>query len=98
MDFDMKFEWDRQKSIANLKKHKISFDEAATAFRDPFAKIFDDVWHAEHEHREILIGYSQKHHLLLISFTEREEDVVRIISARKATSRERTDYENNQAE
>ncbi len=46
MDSVMKFEWDRQKAIYNFKKHQIDFEEAVSTFRDPFAKIFNDVWHS----------------------------------------------------
>jgi len=92
----MKFEWNRQKAISNFKKHQIDFEEAVSIFRDPFAKIFNDVWHSENEHRELIIGYSYKHRLLIVSFIERDENVVRIVSARKTTARERLDYEENQ--
>lgn len=90
----MQFEWDTKKAAANLKKHKIDFAEAETFFGDPLAKIFDDEIHSIDEKREIIIGHSIKKRLLLVSFTERENDTVRIISARPATSQERKDYEN----
>lgn len=91
----MKFEWDRKKAVSNLKKHGVSFDEATTVFSDSLAVIFNDEEHSESEHREIIIGYSVLNHLLLVCFTERAEDVVRIFSARLPTKKERKDYEQN---
>jgi hypothetical protein len=91
----LQFEWDRDKATANLKKHKVSFDEASTVFDDPWAYIFDDEDHSIDEHREIIIGHSIINRLLLVCFTERAEDVVRIFSARLATKKERKDYEKN---
>jgi uncharacterized DUF497 family protein len=76
----------------NLKKHGVTFEEAATVFGDPLAAIFDDEVHSEEEQREIIIGHSAKNRLLLVCFTERAE-AVRIISARRATKQERKDYE-----
>lgn len=89
----VKFEWDEQKAASNLSKHGVSFDEASTVFADSLAVIFDDDAHSDDELREIIIGHSILQRLLLVSFTERGEDLVRIISARKATKRERKDYE-----
>ena len=92
----MRFEWDPQKAIANLKKHRsVSFDEATTVFTDPLALIFDDEDHAADEHREIIIGHSILNRLVLVCFTERAEDIARIFSARLATKKEREDYEEN---
>ncbi len=90
----MEFEWDESKAAANLKKHGVSFDEAETVFDNVLAVIFDDEAHSEGERREIIIGHSRNNRLLLISFTERS-NVIRIISARLATRREREDYEQN---
>jgi hypothetical protein len=67
--------------------------EAATVFQDPLAFIFDDEDHSVEEHREIIIGHSKRDRLLVVAFTERD-DVIRIISARKANRKEREDYEN----
>jgi uncharacterized protein len=89
----LRFEWDKDKAAANLKKHGITFDEAGTVFADPLAVIFDDQKHSLEETREIIVGHSVASRLLLVSFTERGKDLVRIISARKATKRERKDYE-----
>ena len=88
----LQFEWDQGKSAANRKKHGISFEEAMSVFADPLARIFDDPDHSSFEKREIIIGSSGRRRLLLVSFAERESRI-RIISARKATRRERIDYE-----
>ncbi len=90
----LEFEWDKEKAALNKKKHKVTFEEAATVFGDPLAAIFDDPVHSQEEQREILIGHSAKNRLLVICFTERGT-VVRIISARRANSQERKDYEEN---
>ena len=90
---DLQFERDERKAQANLNKHGVSFHEALTVFLDPLACIFDDELHSVGELREIIIGHSSSNHLLLVCFTEREPGVVRIISARRATSREHNDYE-----
>ena len=89
------FEWDDNKARLNLKNHGIGFDEAATVFWDPLACIFDDEAHSSEESREIVIGHSSSGRLLLVCFTERG-DVIRIISARKVTRKERNDYEENE--
>jgi uncharacterized protein len=91
----VEFEWDDDKAKTNRKKHKVSFDEASTVFADPFAKIFRDEGHSDQENREILVGHSLLNRLLLVSFTERGQDRVRIISARVATKNERKAYEEN---
>ena len=91
----MEFEWDKAKAAANVKKHKITFDEASTVFGDPLARIFDDPEHSAEEHREIIVGHSILTRLLLVCFTEREGDVIRLFSAREATKKERQDYEEN---
>jgi uncharacterized DUF497 family protein len=91
----MRFEWDPAKAASNIRKHGVSFDEAVTVFRDPFAFIFDDTTHSEQEHREIIIGMSTLRRMILVCFVERLEDVVRIISARPATRQEIKDYEEN---
>jgi len=91
----MKFSWDPRKADSNLRKHGIAFDEAITVFNDPLALIFDDMVHSEEEHREIIIGFSTLHRLVLVCFVERLEDTIRIISARRATKAEIRDYEKN---
>jgi uncharacterized DUF497 family protein len=89
----VKFEWDDEKAEINRRKHGISFEEAMTVFDDPLARIFDDVWHSVDEYRELIIGHSARRKLLVVCFTERGNGVVRIISSRQATHRERQDYE-----
>ena len=86
------FEWDPHKADANARKHGVTFDEAATAFGDPFGLIVDDPRHSETEPRSVLLGYSQAGRLLAVMFTERG-DRLRLISARPATRRERRHYE-----
>jgi hypothetical protein len=88
------FEWDDGKARLNHENHGVRFDEAATVFVDPLARIFQDEAHSVQEEREIIIGHSSRNRLLLICFTERG-DMIRIISARKATKKERSDYEEN---
>jgi uncharacterized DUF497 family protein len=90
----MEFQWDSIKADINLKKHGISFTEAQTVFHDPLACIFDDEWNSLGEQRELIIGYSNKKRLLIVSFTERLPDTIRLISARQSTARERKEYEN----
>jgi len=88
------FEWDATKAADNLKNHAVGFDEALTVFADPLARIFDDPDHSDDERREIIIGHSTAQRLLVVGFTERNEQV-RIITARAATRRERRAYEEN---
>lgn len=88
----MRFEWDPEKARRNLKKHGVSFDEAVTAFYDPLSATFDDPDHSDEEQRYITIGFSSQERLLVIGHTERGE-VVRIISARRATAHERKKHE-----
>lgn len=91
----VKFQWDPAKAKNNIRKHRVSFDEAVTVFKDPLALIFDDIEHSEQEHREIIIGMSALRRMLLVCFVEGHDDAVRIISARPATLREIKDYEEN---
>lgn len=88
----MRFEWDREKAKRNLRKHRVSFEEAATVFYDPLSATFDDPEHSIDERRFITVGYSSRGRLLVVSHTERGE-VLRIISARLATARERKRHE-----
>lgn len=73
-------------------KHGVTFEEALTVFSDPLAKLFDDILHSVGEKREFIVGSSKYNQLLVVWFTERNEEI-RIITARKATRRERKDYE-----
>ena len=88
----MRFEWDRKKAAANVRKHGVSFEEAATAFDDELGAYYPD---ATHDTRFILIGYSRRRRLLYVVHAEVEADAIRIISARKATRREKAHYEND---
>jgi len=86
------FEWDEEKAKANLKKHRVSFDEATTVFSDPFSITILDPDHSVDEQRYIDIGSSDKSRVLVVVYTERGASI-RIISCRKATSSERRLYE-----
>ena len=90
-----RFEWDNDKASSNIIDHGVSFDEASTVFDDSLAKIFDDEEHSIEERREIIIGHSVNNRLLLVCFTERPKEIIRIISARLPTPKERKDYEEN---
>ncbi|MFN8492847.1 MAG: BrnT family toxin [Caldilineaceae bacterium] len=88
------FEWDADKTKANYRKHRITFDEAATVFSDPFSITISDPDHSQDEQRQIDIGFSDKGRLLVVIYTERGANL-RIISARRATLREQRLYEEN---
>jgi uncharacterized DUF497 family protein len=83
----MEIEYDSQKARSNLSKHGISFDEAATALYDPCALVLEDR-DSNHERRWVLIGLSSQANLLTVVYTLRDEEVIRLISARKATRKE----------
>jgi uncharacterized protein len=91
----LQFEWDPAKNRSNLAKHGIPFDEASTAFDDVLSMTIPDPLHSEHEERLILLGRSSRDRLVVVAHTE-TKDVVRIISARTATKRERRLYEENE--
>jgi uncharacterized DUF497 family protein len=86
------FEWDEEKATANLKWHKVSFDEGTTVFSDPFSITIPDPDHSIDEERYLDIGTSDKGHILVVSYTERGTNI-RIISCRKAEPTERRHYE-----
>ena len=89
----IRFEWDSAKAAANTKKHGVSFEEAMSVFYDEFAVQFFDDDHSSTEERFLLLGMSTGARLLLVCHCEREAgDVIRIISARKATKRESAFY------
>ena len=90
----MTFEFDPRKAASNLKKHRVSFKEATTAFADPLSAEFLDDAHTEQEERWILIGKSAYQRILFVVYTERQ-DAIRILGARLATAKERKDYEEN---
>jgi len=89
----MEFEWDPDKSKANLKKHGVSFHEASTVFGDPLAITFNDPDHSIREHRFLTFGYSRMSQLLVVVHTDRHGKT-RIISTRRTTKQERKIYEN----
>lgn len=88
----MKFEWDQEKARLNLRKHKVSFEEAATALKDPMAATGSDPDHSVGEERFVTFGASERGRLLVVAHTE-ENDILRIISARVASKGERKIYE-----
>ncbi len=89
----IKFEWDSSKATANAKKHGVSFEEAQTVFYDEFAIQFFDEEHSGGEERFLLLGMSTEAKMLLVCHCERDAgNIIRIISARKATKRESTFY------
>jgi uncharacterized protein len=88
----MRFEWDANKALLNVVKHKISFREAAEVFNDPYAVEFYDTFHSTSETRFSLIGFSSRR-LLFVVYTVRLTNTIRLISARKTTEAERKTYE-----
>ena len=89
----MRFEWDPSKATTNRRKHQVSFEEAQTVFFDDFAVQFFDGDHSDAEDRFIMLGMSSEARLLVVVHCEREAgDVIRIISARRATRSEATFY------
>ncbi|MCP4658752.1 MAG: BrnT family toxin [bacterium] len=87
----MHFEWDQSKATANQRRHGVTFEDASTCFYDPNQVAFFDPEHSEEEDREILIGHSDRGRLLLVVYTLRGQ-AIRLISARRATRREKADY------
>lgn len=89
----MRFIWDQNKNLTNIKKHKISFEEARTVFFDDNARLIPDPVHSITEERFIILGITNKLRLLVVVHTCKEnDDVLRIISARKATKTETKYY------
>ena len=89
----LSFEWDDRKAMANAKKHSVSFDEAKSVFVDEQAKLIGDPDHSEDEDRFVLLGLSSVLRLLLVCHCYRAEgNVIRIISARKASAHESKSY------
>ena len=91
----MKFEWDRRKADTNLAKHGVSFEEAKTVFYDENARLIDDPDHSGEEDRFILMGISQGLRIITVCHCYRDEDRIRLISARKATKQEKQFYQGN---
>ncbi len=88
----MVFRWDPRKATANQRKHGVDFLDATSVLQDPFGTTFPDIDHSRGEARFLTIGMSASGHLLVVAHTE-EDDTIRIISARRATPRERRFYE-----
>jgi uncharacterized protein len=86
------FEWDPNKAAQNLRKHSVTFEEAATVFRDDLSITVPDPDHSMEEERVITVGLSSRNRLLIVSHVERG-DCIRIISARELTPREKRQYE-----
>jgi len=89
---DLSFEWDDRKNEETIRKHEVSFQEAGTVFSDDHALLIDDPDHSESEDRFILLGLSGDLRTLVVCHCYRRGDVIRIISARKATRKERERY------
>ena len=92
----MRFEWDEKKAVANLAKHGVSFEEAATVFGDPLSDTFDDPDHSADEQRFLLVGASDRGRMLIVAHKDTGA-VVRIISAREPTFGERKSYEQSKS-
>ena len=90
---DINFTWDPKKAASNTKKHQITFDEAKTVFSDEYARLITDPDNSQDEDRFILMGTSIQSNLLVVCHCIRENEVIRIISARKADKPERKIYE-----
>lgn len=89
----LRFEWDARKEAQNRRKHRVSFAEAETVFADEHALLINDPDHSTEEDRFLLLGLSARLRVLVVAHTYREaEAVIRMISARKATRRERDIY------
>jgi uncharacterized DUF497 family protein len=90
------FRWDPRKAALNLRKHRVSFDEASEVFGDAFAVLAEDEAHPDEEERWIILGISYKERLLYVVFSE-DETTIRLISARRATKHEINEYEERQS-
>lgn len=88
----LRFAWDPDKAASNLAKHGVSFEEAATVFRDPLALVDLDARHSGEEERWLITGFSDRRRPLTVWYTERQ-DTIRVIGCRKATKREQQDYD-----
>jgi len=86
------FEWDAKKAESNARKHAVTFDEASTVFGDPLALLMPDPDHSIADERYLVLGNSNQRRLLVVAFAERPPST-RLISARRATRRERRRYE-----
>lgn len=88
----MFFEWDERKAATNLAKHGVSFEAAADAFSDPYARVSPDIKHSDVEERFFLIGMDLDARVLTVCHCERDGEIIRIISARKSTKTEAQQY------
>jgi uncharacterized DUF497 family protein len=91
----VRFSWDPDKAVINARKHGVTFEEAVTVFADPLARLVEDALHSD---RSLLVGESAVGRVLVVVFVELSEEAARIVSARRATSRERRNYEEDQEE
>lgn len=90
---NIRFEWDANKAAANQRKHGVSFDEARTVFFDENAKLINDPDHSDDEDRFVMLGLSSNFRFVLVCHCYREQgNVIRIISARKASTQESKQY------
>lgn len=90
----VQFEWDERKNKTNREKHGVWFEEAQTVFEDNNARVFFDKTHSSHEERYLIIGLSFSSRIIMVVHCFRQNDqIIRIISARKATKKERSVYE-----
>ena len=90
---ELRFEWDPRKDAANQRKHGVGFDESSTVFSDERALLIDDPDHSDDEERFIILGLSANLRALVVCHCYREaESIIRLISARKATPKERRQY------
>ena len=89
----LNFTWDPRKAASNRKKHGVSFEEAATVFGDPLALAIED---ADEPERTLLLGISERLRVLVVVHVELDDETIRLISARRATSHERRRYEEGQ--
>jgi uncharacterized DUF497 family protein len=92
----MRFEWDESKATRNLVRHGVSFEEATTVFGDMLSDTVDDPDHSAEERRFIIIGMSEKGRMLIVAHAD-DGDIIRIISAREPTHRERGFYEESRS-
>lgn len=90
---EIRFAWDLRKASANQRRHRVSFTEAQTVFSDDNGLLLDDPGHSDDEPRYVLLGLSERFRILVVSHTVRDRgQTLRIISARKASQREREQY------
>jgi len=90
----LRFEWDARKASANVRKHGVSFDEAKTVFLDEEALVMPHEEHSDEEDRFVILGFSTRLRMLVVCHCYRQSDeVIRIISAKRASRMERAEYE-----